>query len=71
MKLEHESDVSVAEVAQLVGGEPPHIDSVYEDLSSVGLVERADNLQERGLSGSRGSHDAHNLSFLDMQVDAS
>ena len=70
MKLEHEADMTVAEVAELLRRQLTDIDTVDNDSSTVGLVEGADNLQQRGLARSAGAYDAHHLAAVDMQVDA-
>lgn len=70
MELKYETEVLVAEIAQLLGGEVAHVDAVYHDAATVGLVEGTDNLEKSGLAGTAGSDDAHHLSLAYMQVDA-
>ena len=70
MKLEHEADVSVAEVRELLLVQSPHVHSVNHYLPAVRRVERTDYLEQCGLSRTARSHDAHHLSFVYMQVDA-
>ena len=70
MKLEHEADVSVAEVGELLLVQSSHVHSVNHYLPAVRRVERTDYLEQCGLSRTARSHDAHHLSFVYMQVDA-
>ena len=70
MKLEHESNMLVAEVRQLFLTEACHIDVVNLYRPCIWAIQRADNLQEGGLTSTAGTNDTHNLTFADMQVDA-
>ena len=70
VKLEHEAEVTVTEVGQRLLRERGGVNAVDTDRAVVGAVERADNLQQRGLAGSTGANDADHFTFLDMQVDA-
>ena len=45
MELEHEADMAVAEVAQLLLGELGHIDGIDVHCTAVGTVESSDNLE--------------------------
>ena len=51
VELEHEAEVLVAEVTQLLGGEGGGVDAVDAYRTGVGAVEGADDLQEGGLAG--------------------
>ena len=70
VELEDEADVLVAEVGKLLLVQLSYINAVDGDVSAVGRVESADNLQESGLAGATRSDDAHHLTFVNMQVDA-
>ena len=70
MELEDEADVLVAEVGKPLLVQLSDINAVDGDVSAVGRVESADNLQESGLAGTTRSDDAHHLTFINMQVDA-
>ena len=70
MELEDEADVLVTELAKLGAAEAEDILPPDENLSAIGLIQRAHNLQQRGLTGSAGAHDGHHLATLYLQVDA-
>ena len=70
MELKYETEVLVAEIAQLLGGEVAHVDAVYHDAATVGLVEGTDNLEKSGLAGTTGSDDTYHVALVNMQVDA-
>jgi len=70
MKLEHESDMLVAEIRQVFLAEACHVDVVNLYRSSIGAIQGTDDLQESGLSGTTGSHDAYYFALADVQVDA-
>ena len=70
MKLKHESDMPVAKLAQLAGRQRGHIGAADYHRPGVGLVERADNLQQCGLACTAGAHDTQYLALADVQVYA-
>jgi hypothetical protein len=70
MKLEHESDMTIAEIAQFSSREISDIYSVNENRATVRLVQRSDNLQQSSLSCTRRSDDAYNFAFIHMQINA-
>ena len=43
---------------------------LHVDGAVVGLVERAQQVQERALAGARGADDAQELAGIDLQVEA-
>ena len=69
MKLKHKADMEVAEVSQFLLRQPAHVNIVNHDAARVGLVERADDLQQRRLTGTGGADNAHHLAFVDVEVD--
>ena len=70
MKLEDEAEVLIAELSDVLVFQSGHVDTVHDDASGVGRVECAHDLQERCLAGSRGTDDADDLAFVDVEVDA-
>ena len=70
MELEDEAEVAVAEVGQGLLGEAGRVDAVNTYGTAVGAVERADNLQQRGLAGTAGPDDADHLAAVDVEVNA-
>lgn len=70
MKLEHEAQVLIAEIAQFLGGEAAHVDAIHHDAATIWLVEGTDNLEQGSLAGTTRTYDAYHLTFIYMQVDA-
>ena len=70
VELEDETDVAVAEVGEFFVAECRDVGVVDDHRTAVGLVERADNLQEGGLAGSRGAYDTDHLALADVERDA-
>ena len=70
VELEHKPQMAVAEIAQLLRGQGGDINAVDHDASRVRTVEGADDLKQRGLTGSRGADDTDDLTAVDMEVDA-
>src|SRR5258708_2007853 len=70
MVLKHKADVSVAEVRQTGLGQSEGIGSVQADGASGGRVERAENVQESALAGSRRPHDGKSIAAFEGEVDA-
>ena len=66
MELENEADVAVAEIGEGFPGKGRGVDGIDTNGTCVRTVEGSDDLQERGLSGSRGAYDADNLSAVDV-----
>ena len=70
VKLKHEADVAVAEVAELLRVQTAHVNAVDDNGAAVGPVERAHDLKQRGLAGTARTDNAHDLALADVQVDA-
>ena len=70
MELEHKPQMTVAEIAQLLRGQGGDINAVDQDASRVRTVEGTDDLEQCGLTGSRGADDTDDLTAVDMEVDA-
>ena len=70
MELEHKADMLVAEVGQLGRRERRNINAVHFDGAAIWLVECANYLQQGGLACSTWTHDAYNLAFVNMKIDA-
>ena len=70
VELEHEADVSVAEVGELFLREGGGVDAIDTYGAAVRAVQRADNLQQGRLAGPAGTDDAYHLATVDGEVDA-
>jgi len=70
VELKDESDVPVAEVGQFATVERQHVGAVDKEAARIGLVERADDLEQRGFARAAGAYDTDNFAFLDVEVDA-
>lgn len=70
MKLEDEAHMAVAKFAELMPRQLLCLYPIDHHRPAIGLVQRADDLEERGLARPRGTHDAHHLPFVDVEVDA-
>ena len=67
---EHEAQMAVAKIGKGLSAEGEGVDTIDTYAASVGLIQCADDLQQRGLAGSAGTNNAHYLAFVDMEVDA-
>ena len=70
MKLEHETDFLVAEGSQLGVIQFADLSAIDDELSAVGLVKCADDVEQGGLACAGSTNDTHNFAFGDMEVDA-
>ena len=66
MELKDETKMAIAKFAELSCGKIRHVDTVYPHLSTIGSIERTEDLQKRGLPGSAGTHDANNFALVDV-----
>ena len=57
MKLKHKPDVAVAEIGQLPLAPQKYILSTVEDLSSGGLFQGAEYIEQGGFARARTPHD--------------
>ena len=70
MELENEANMRVAEIRQLLFTHPTDFLTIYTDFTAIGLIQSTDNLQQCSFACTAGTHDAHNLSFVDMEGNA-
>jgi len=70
VELEHEADVAVAEIGKFPARHLGGVNAVNADRTCIGLVQGADDLQQRGLSCAAGAYNTYYLSFVDVEVDA-
>lgn len=70
MALKHEADALVAESRQSPVGQSRDVRAVVDDAAAVGLLQRAEHLQQRGLAGAAGAHDARDAPRLHAQAHA-
>ena len=70
VELEHKTQMLVAEIGQFLSRQATGVDAINNHLSAIGTVERTDNLQQGGLTGSAGANDTYHLALVDMKVDA-
>ena len=69
-RLKHEADLLVAHRGQLVIVHRLDRRAVEDVLPGGGAVEAADDVHERRLAGTGGSHDGHVLAVIDDEIDA-
>ena len=67
--LEHESDLPVAYLRELVIVQPRDLDSIQAVRPAGRLIQAADQVHEGGLAGTGGTHDGNELAGLDGQGD--
>ncbi len=67
VELEHEADIARAPFRQLPGRELVDAAAADQDLARGGLVEAADQVQQRGLAGARGPHQRHEVALGDVE----
>ena len=65
--LEHEADLPIADGGELEFVELTQISSSKLDAAGRGLIERADDLQQRALAGTGRSHDSERFAGVDLQ----
>ena len=70
MELEDETEMLVAEIAQLLGAEAAHIHAIYLNAATIRLVEGTDNLEKSSLAGTTRTDDTNHFALVNMQVDA-
>ena len=70
VELEDKTDVAIAEMGLFLLAQPGDVLAIDDDLTAIGLVQRAHNLQEGRLAGSTGSYDTYDLAIPYLQVDA-
>ena len=68
-ELEDEADFVAAEAGEIVIGEGGDGLAVDADLARGGAVQAADEIEEGGLAGARGSDDGDHLAARDFQMD--
>ena len=70
VELKHEADFLVAEGSQLGVIQFADLSAIDNELSAVGLIQCADDVEQGGLACAGSTNDAHNFAFGDMEVDA-
>ena len=70
MELEHEAYLLVAESGQSGVVQFADLSAVDDELSAIGFVQSADDVEQGGLARTRGTDDANNFLLADMQVNA-
>src|SRR5438105_1976035 len=68
--LEHEADLRVAHVGQLVAREARDVLAVEPVAAGRRAIEAAEQVHEGGLAGARRAHDGHEFAGLDRHGDA-
>ncbi len=68
--LEHEPDVLRTQSGEGGVGEPGDVEAGDPDDPLAGLVQRAQDMQQRRLARAGGTHDGHQLTRAHAQVDA-
>ena len=70
VELEDEAHVRGAPGGQLAPGQAIDAPALHDDDPAGRRVEPADQIQERGLAGSRWAHQRHEVALGDVEVDA-
>ena len=70
MELKHKADVAVAEGGQFAFFHPLHGCPINEDCARIWTIQRAHDLQQRGLACAAGADDAHHFAPCYLQADA-
>ena len=70
MELKDKPQMLVTEITQFPGRQLARVNTIYHHTTCIRFVQRADNLQQRRLTGTRRTDDTHHLTFIDMEVDA-
>ena len=70
MELEHKTNFLVAECGQCRVIQFVDLGIVDDELSAVGLVQGADDVEQGGLACARSTNDAHDFTFGNVEVDA-
>ena len=68
MELEHETDVAVAETGQLFVLQCEHVLAFVAHFALLRGVKRADNLKQRCLARTAGTHDRHDFALCDVKI---
>jgi hypothetical protein len=68
--LEDEADLLVPDHRELVLRHAGNVHAVEEVLAARRTIEAAEDVHQRGLAGTRGPGDRHELSRLDVEVGA-
>ena len=69
MKLEYKAQMTIAEIGQMLCRQRCSIYAVDHYRSRVRAIQGTDYLQQCGLTSSTGSHYAHHLALVYMEVD--
>jgi len=68
-RLEHEPDLAVAQVGELVVAEAAHVGAAQLVRAGARRVEQAEDVEQRALAGSRRAHDRDELAVGDIHLD--
>ena len=68
--LEHEADVALAELGALLFLEAAHFGAEEFIGTAGGIVQQAQNVQQRGFAAARRAHDGDELAVLDFEGNA-
>ena len=70
MELEYKTDLLVPEIGQLLVAKGIYLGAINEQRPFVGPVKGAEDVEQGGLSCTGSAHDADNLPFLNVKVNA-
>lgn len=71
VRLEYDSDASIAETRRCSEPEPRDILILYDGFTAVRPIEGANDIEERRLAGTRGAGKGNEFTRLDAQGDVS
>ena len=69
--LEYEANLAVTQTGTLTAAHGAHADAIEVVLAAGGGVEASELVQQGGLAGARGAHDGDELTFINLEGDAS
>jgi hypothetical protein len=67
--LEHESDLAVSDIGQLVSFHAAHVHSIEQVAAMAGQVQAAKDVHQGRLARPAGAHDGDEIAALDAQRD--
>jgi len=68
--LKDEADMARAPLGELVGGHVRDFVAGHGDAAVRGDVEAAKQIEQRGLAGAAGAHEANEIAFIDVEIKA-
>ena len=70
MKLKDKSDMAISKCGQFFTAQGQHIGPIYQHLSLIGSIERAEHMQQGAFSTTGGTHNSGYLAFLNLNAES-